>query len=330
MSAHQVGIVVIGRNEALRLAACFDSLRDATCPVLYVDSGSTDGSVGLAEERAVRVHRLDPGRPFSAARARNEGVEVLRAGHAVRYVQFLDGDCTLLPGWIDAARTALDEDETLAAVMGHLEERDAQASPYNKLCALEWRSAPGTLEDCGQLGGISMMRVDVFLRLNGFRPEVIAGEDSELGVRMALAGYRVAKLDHPMATHDAAMTRFSQWWRRAVRAGHAIGQRAHLNGRSAARDCVRERRSTLLWGVALPLFALLAAVPSKGWSLLLLLAYPLLALRVARRRIAGGDTVGEASLYALSIIIGKFPNAVGLGRFLINSLARRYDIIEYK
>jgi hypothetical protein len=175
-----------------------------------------------------------------------------------------------------------------------------------------------------------MMRVAVFRELGGFRPQVIAGEDSELGVRMALAGHRVAKLDHPMATHDAAMTRFSQWWRRAVRAGHAIGQRADLNGRTAVRDCVRERRSTVFWGIALPLAAVLAAMPTRGWSLLLLAAYPVLAVRVARRRVAQGDRLGEAALYSVFIVIGKFANAVGLIRFAMNKLSRRYRIIEYK
>jgi hypothetical protein len=42
----------------------------------------------------------------------------------------------------------------------------------------------------------------------------------------------VTKLDAPMATHDADIRRFGQWWRRAVRAGHAIGQRSYLNGRA--------------------------------------------------------------------------------------------------
>jgi GT2 family glycosyltransferase len=326
-----VGIVVIGRNEAQRLPACFDSLPGPEAPVIYVDSGSEDASVAVAESRGVRVHRLDPARPFSAARARNEGVEALLARHPeVRYVQFLDGDCTLLPGWLAAAEAALDEDRARGAVLGHLQERRVHASAYNLLCALEWRSRPGDLEDFGQLGGISMMRVAVFRELGGFRPQVIAGEDSELGVRMALAGHRVAKLDHPMATHDAAMTRFSQWWRRAVRAGHAIGQRADLNGRTAVRDCVRERRSTVFWGIALPLAAVLGAMPTRGWSLLLLAAYPVLALRVARRRVAQGDRVGEAALYSVFIVIGKFANAVGLIRFAMNKLSRRYRIIEYK
>jgi GT2 family glycosyltransferase len=163
-----------------------------------------------------------------------------------------------------------------------------------------------------------MMRADVFRALGGYRPEVIAGEDSELGVRMALAGYKVTRIAGLMATHDAGITRFGQWWRRAVRAGHAIGQRSYLNGSSAMHDCVHERNSALFWGIGLPLLAL-SAVPG---SLLLLCAYAALWLRVWRR--------SGSALYATFLLIGKFANALGLARFYLNKLAGRYEIIEYK
>jgi len=68
------GIVVIGRNEGERLRACFDALPgDASC-VVYVDSGSTDGSVELARARGIHVVELDMSVPFTAARSRNEGI----------------------------------------------------------------------------------------------------------------------------------------------------------------------------------------------------------------------------------------------------------------
>jgi glycosyltransferase involved in cell wall biosynthesis len=326
-----IGIVIIGRNEASRLPACFDSVRAIRCPVVYVDSGSTDASVSIARSAGLQVLQLDPARPFSAARARNEGVAALLVSHpAVDLVQFLDGDCTLLPGWIDAATAAMRDNPDCAAVLGHTSERRADASFYNRLCAIEWRSSVGNLKDYGQLGGISMMRVDVFRKLGGFRVDVIAGEDSELGVRMALAGHRVLKLDSNMAIHDADMTRFSQWWRRAVRAGHAIGQRSDLNGRTAIRDCVHERNSTVFWGIVLPITAVLAALSTSGWSLLLLLSYPALALKIARQRRAMGDGMRDAYLYATFTVIGKFANALGLSKFALSKLHRRYEIIEYK
>jgi GT2 family glycosyltransferase len=325
----QPGVVVIGRNEGERLERCLQSVRLSGCPIVYVDSGSCDESVRKARALGVETVELAP--PFSAAKARNEGFKRLLELHPdMRFVQFLDGDCTLLPGWIDAAVRTLERDATRAAVFGVVLEREAAASVYNRLCDIEWRCARGDLADCGSLGGRAMMRAAVFRELGGFRAEVIAGEDSELGVRMGLAGYKVTSIACLMATHDAAMHRFGQWWQRAVRAGHAIGQRCDLHGSSAARDCVRERQSTLFWGIALPLGIVLGALASGGASLWLLTAYLLLGVRVCRHRLGAGDEARDAALYALFVVIGKFANAVGLLKFFINKSAGRYPLIEYK
>jgi GT2 family glycosyltransferase len=327
----KAGIVVIGRNEGERLVRSLESAHASGCPILYVDSGSTDGSARRARALGVEVLELDASRPFSAARARNEGVEALLARRPdLECVQFLDADCVLAPGWPQIAGAVLAQGADRAAVVGHLHEINEGASVYNRLCALEWRSAPGELADFGQLGGISLMRVAAFRELGGFRPQVIAGEDSELGVRLKLAGYRVLKIDRPMAGHDAAMSRFGQWWRRAVRAGHAIGQRYELNGRSALRDCSRERRSTLFWGLGLPIAAAALAWPSGGASLALLLAYPLLGYRVWRHRRAMGDAAGDALLYAGFIVPAKFANAVGLLVYYRNRWMQSFHVIEYK
>ena len=332
MSTEAVGIVVIGRNEGQRLRRCLDSLRGEVAPVMYVDSGSSDGSVELAASMGVSTWALDgDSRPLSAARARNEGFDQLLKRHPeLRYVQFIDGDCTLEPGWLPAAQAALDEQPRRAAVIGHLSERHADATPYNRLCALEWKSKPGDLEDFGALGGLSMVRASVFRDLHGFNAQVIAGEDSELGVRMGLAGHVVTKLDHAMAIHDANMTTFKQWWTRAVRAGHAIGQRAHLNGATAIKDCVKERNSTWFWGVGLPL-AVVATLPVLPLlSGLLASGYAVLVFRVVQYRRRQGDSLGDALLYAKFILLGKFANGLGLLKFYVNKLSRRYEIIEYK
>jgi glycosyltransferase involved in cell wall biosynthesis len=326
-----VGIVVIGRNEGERLVQCLESVLHLGLPVVYVDSASADDSAAIARSLGADVVELDRARPFSAARSRNEGFERLSGRDPdIRFVQFLDGDCTLLPGWIEAAVRALSEQPQRSAVIGHLLERNADASVYNRLCAMEWRSAPGDLRNYGDLGGISMMRGEVFRALGGFRTDVIAGEDSELGVRMGLAGHKVTKIDFPMATHDADMRTFRQWWRRAVRAGHAIGQRYSINGRSAVRDCARERNSTLFWGIGLPLIVLATALPTRGSSCLLLAGYPVLGIRIWRYRRSVGDGTADAALYAAFMLIAKFANAAGLMKFFANKLARNYEIIEYK
>lgn len=326
-----VGIVVIGRNEGKRLLLSLQSMQESNCPLVYVDSGSSDDSINIATPLADIVHRLDPSRPFSAARARNEGFKKLtNLFPTIKFVQFVDGDCILSNEWLDSAVAAMIQDDNRAAVVGHLHESNPHLSVYNRLCELEWKSPPGNLTNFGALGGISMMRVDVFKALNGFKENVIAGEDSELGVRLSLAGYHVTKINHDMAIHDANMTSFGQWWQRSVRAGHAIGQRAAINGDTIVKDCVQERKSTLFWGVFLPILALILLVPTRGFSLIIALAYILLGIKVFLYRRSQGESASDATVYARFIVLSKFANGLGLIKFFVNRLKKRYEIIEYK
>ncbi len=306
-------------------------MQSSKCPLIYVDSGSTDHSVAIAGPLVDAVLELDPAKPFSAARARNEGFErLVTLFPTLELIQFVDGDCVLFEGWLEAAKQSMWDDTKRAVIIGHLQECNPDISIYNRLCALEWKSPAGDLKNFGALGGIFMVRVNVFKNLGGFNTSVIAGEDSEFGVRLSLAGYKVTKIDHSMAIHDANMTTFSQWWKRSVRAGHAIGQRAHLNGRSSVKDCVQERKSTLVWGVAMPLLALILLIPTRGASALILLAYLVLALKVYLFRRKQNESVSDAIVYAKFIVLAKFANGLGLLKFYFNRFKQRYEIIEYK
>src|SRR2546423_8064559 len=99
----KVGIIVIGRNEGERLRRCLASVVGKGMPVVYVDSHSADGSPDLARSMGAQVVDLDMSLPFSAARARNTGFERLKEiAPDVDYVQFVDGDCEVIDGWIFA------------------------------------------------------------------------------------------------------------------------------------------------------------------------------------------------------------------------------------
>ena len=306
-------------------------MQSSHCPIIYVDSGSSDNSVEIAKPLVNCVHQLDSATPFSAARARNEGCQHLTTLFpSLQYIQFVDGDCVIDEGWLTAAQAAIEQDEKRAAVIGHLQELNPDASIYNRMCAMEWRSPAGELTNFGALGGISMIRADVFKQLGGFKANVIAGEDSEFGVRLSLAGYKVVKIDHIMAVHDANISTFQQWWKRAVRGGHAIGQRADLNGATIAKDCVKERKSTLVWGVFLPIVALILLIFAGCWSFLILLAYVFLAIKVYFYRRKQGENSRDAFTYAQFMPFVKIANGLGLLKFYVNKFKQSYEIIEYK
>jgi glycosyltransferase involved in cell wall biosynthesis len=323
--------VVIGRNEGKRLEPSLRSMQACKLPLVYVDSGSSDGSPALAASLGVPVLQLDPKRPFSAARARNEGlVEALRLWPSAGFAMFLDGDCTVDPTFPARALETFKANPECAIVTGHLSELSPNASVYHRLCAIEWRSPAGRIEDFAALGGIMAARVAMIREVGGFNEQVIAGEDSELGVRLALAGRSVIKIDHPMAVHDAEMTRFGEWWKRSVRAGHALTHRFVLNGRSRLRDCRRELISAVLWGFVVPLSTLVLLVPTHGLSFLLLGGYALLAWRVYRYYRRTGVSPSDALLVVWFMILSKFANFIGVLRFCVNWLRGSFRIIEYK
>jgi GT2 family glycosyltransferase len=255
--------------------------------------------------------------------------ETLRHG-SVEFVLFLDGDCILQPDFPPAAVRIFEQNPDCAIVTGHLSERHPEASIYNRLCAIEWRGPAGKIENMNGLGGIMLARVSALREVGGFNEQAIAGEEPDLGVRLGLAGYSVIKIDRDMASHDAQMTRFSQWWTRAVRGGHALAHRYARHGRTRFKDGVRELRSDLFWGLALPLLILVLLWPTRGLSLLLAVAYPLQGWRMYRRYLRSGLSPGDASLATRFILLGKFAEVVGIMRYCVNRVRGRFHIIEYK
>ena len=331
----EIGVVAIGRNEGDRLVRCLESaLRQGAAAVVYVDSGSTDGSADRARNMGCEVVDLDMTRPFTAARARNAGLARLPRG--VTLVQFVDGDCELADGWLDAAAAKLAEDDALAGVAGRLRERFPDATPYNKLCDLEWACPAG---ETRALGGVSLFRRDALEQVGGFDESLIAGEEPEMCLRMRERGRRFWRLGDDMGHHDADMTRFGQWWRRAVRCGHAHAQVSAMHAGSDKRIWARESRSTAVWAtvpvlLATALTALLAFAAGWPWLLLGLLPlglYGLLFAKVARSRLRGGDDVRTAALYAGNVTLAKFPQFLGQRRYARDARrGRQSTIIEHR
>jgi GT2 family glycosyltransferase len=243
---------------------------------------------------------------------------------------FLDGDCVLEPGFPAAAVSTFEQYPDCAIVTGHLSERHPEASIYNRLCAIEWTSPAGPIVNMNALGGIMAARISALAEVGGFNEQAIAGEEPDLGVRLGLAGHSIVKIDRPMATHDAQMVRFGQWWKRAVRGGHALAHRYARHGMTRFRDGRREIRSVLFWGFVLPLFTVALLWPTRGLSLLLLAGYGLLGWRVYRHYVGIGLSRPEAALATRFILYGKFAEFLGILLYCLNRLRGSFRIIEYK
>lgn len=309
-----VDAVVIGRNEGARLVACLASLTGQVRRLVYVDSGSTDGSVKAAQAAGAEVVVLDMEQPFTAARARNAGLAVL-ADNPPEFVQLVDGDCAVQPGWIAAALAGFVAHPAAVVLCGRRRERFPEASVYNALADREWDTPVGQALACG---GDALMRFTAVQAVGGYEASLIAGEEPDLCRRLRAAGGEIWRIDAEMTLHDAAMTRFSQWWKRAVRAGHAFAEGAARHGFS---HWGAETRRALIWGAALPVGIVVAGViHPAAW--LIGLAYPLQLLRLARR---------EGWVWATFSLLGKFAEARGaIGYYLMRLRGKRAGLIEYK
>lgn len=323
-----LSVVIIGRNEGERLERCIVSSQaiEGWTPneILYVDSGSTDGSVDLAKRLGASVLQLSPG-AFTAARARNLGWR-----HASSdLILFLDGDTILNARFPLAALSELKRDSANAAAWGHRREICPCLSVYVRVLDLDWIYAPGETLYCG---GDVLVRRAALEAVGGFDEALIAGEEPEMCRRMRSHGWRIQHIDHPMTLHDLAITRFSQYWRRAQRGGYAFAAiSSRFRGTSDPMWVVDARRNWvrgLFWLLA-PLLALGASIallspwPFTAWLLLLLI----LAARTAwqsRWKKASWTTL---LLHGFHSHLQQIPILFGQMQFLLN---RKKALIEYK
>lgn len=306
----RTGVVAIGRNEGERLVRCLTSLHESGCPVIYVDSGSTDGSPARATDLGATVVALNMARPFTAARARAEGVAALETAHRnLDAVFFIDGDCELEPDFLPAATHFLAGNARYAAVCGRRRERFPGATPYNRLIDREWDTPVGEAAACG---GDALFRLAAYRAVGGFDPAMQAGEEPELCARLRAAGWRIMRLDAAMTTHDAQLHRFGQWWSRAIRSGMGYVQAWQATrGDGKPGLYTRQIARAVLWAGLLPLVGIVLTLAISPWWLLF---WPGLALAQFGRL-----ALRDGPFPALLAALGKFAELRGIARFISDS-----------
>lgn len=328
---HAISVVVIGRNEGPRLAACLQSVRQvrdvAVRELIYVDSSSTDGSPELALSFGATVVVVHPERP-TAAFGRNAGWS--RATSEL--ILFLDGDTVLDADFPLAACNALTQDPSVAAVWGHRREIRPKASIYHRVLDLDWVYPVGLTKFCG---GDVMMRREVLAQVGGFDERLIAGEEPELCRRIRSLHYGILHIDHPMTTHDLQITRWSQYWKRATRAGHAYAEVSERFKDTDDPFWTSDRQRNLMrascWGISLVAVIVAAfffgALPIALWLGILLL-FSVRSAWKARWKRAGFATL---LLYGIHSHLQQLPILVGQLQYEHCKRRRKsLKLIEYK
>ena len=323
-----LSVVVIGRNEGERLERCILSAGAIAgwtpVEILYVDSGSTDGSVELAARLGATVLPLTPG-IFTAARARNLGWR--RA--ACELVLFLDGDTILNEDFPLAALAELQRNPSNAAAWGHRREVCPCLSVYVRVLDLDWIYKPG---ETMFFGGDVLVRRAALNDVNGFDETLIAGEEPEMCRRMRNLGWRIQHIDAPMTLHDLAITRFAQYWRRAQRAGFAFASvSARFRSTSDpfwADESRRNLQRGIFWllspvAAVAATIAMLSPWPLALW-LLLVFAAAIYTSWQCRWKLAPWTTL---LLYGFHSHLQQIPIFFGQVQFLLN---RNQPLMEYK
>jgi len=323
-----LSVVIIGRNEGERLERCILTAKSIEgwrpAEVLYIDSGSTDGSPELAARLDATVLALSPG-AFTAARARNLGWR-----RAVgEMVLFLDGDTVLNPDFPLAALAELRKDPMNAAAWGHRREICPCKSVYIRFLDLDWVYPPG---ETPFFGGDVLVRRAALEVVNGFDETLIAGEEPELCRRMRILGWRIQHIDFPMTLHDLAITRFSQYWRRTQRAGYAfaaVSARFRSTSDPFWSSEARHNRIRGLFWLLTPIVALSGSIALRSllpFALWLLLVAALAARTAWQCRWKKSDW-STLLLYGFHSHLQQIPIFLGQVQFMMNG---NKSLIEYK
>ena len=309
--ALDVSVVIIGRNEGERLVRCIQSVQAANWgglryELIYVDSRSTDGSMARASGLGVQALLLEDPSPC-AAKARNLGWQQACG----EFILFLDGDTELHPDFVQTARRTL-ADSSLCAAWGHRRESRPEQSLYTRVLDLDWVYPVGrTL----YFGGDVLVRRAALVQVNGFDPQLKAGEEPEMCARLRAAGWAIEHIDAPMTRHDLAITTLRSYWLRAYRSGIAyaeVAERMRLRGdvlwqKESRRDFIHGfifMLAPLVFVLALALYR-----PAAWVMAVLALAY---IARTARRCAwkAPGQT-GLCWQYAVHAHFQKIPALLG-------------------
>ena len=224
--APAVTVVIPVRNRTRSLAHCLEALGD-TDPVVVVDDASDDPAAVAETCRrhgATVIRRSVNGGPGAA---RNQALPAI----TTELVAFVDSDCRVLPGWLDAL-TPMFADPRLGAVAPRVRPGSAATSRRPSVLARysAGRSALDMGPESSEVGAGRVVgyvpTVALVARVGalagGFDERLRVGEDVDLVWRLRQAGWRVRYEASVTVRHDEP-TSWAELLGRRFRYGTSAG-----------------------------------------------------------------------------------------------------------
>lgn len=189
-------VVVIARNEEKSIAGSIQSVLDTfsnySHELIFVDSASEDRTLDIARQFPAKIIRLPESLPMRPSIAREAG----RLQATGKWILFLDGDCSLQPGWLEAATLAMQKDKSLGGLSGEREEIITDSTGVQKTQRHHFEQ-----QTVNSLGGCAAYNQDVLRKVGGFNPFLYSSEEAEFGARIRKAGYSLQILPVLMTRH---------------------------------------------------------------------------------------------------------------------------------
>ncbi len=241
-----ISVVIPVKDGGDGLARCLDGIRsqqtEEAVEIVVVDSGSIDGSVGVAGARGALVHEI-PAHAFSHGASRNLGAGRARGELLV----FLSQDAVPVDGqWLSRLTAAFDQHPELAGVYGRQLANDGATPPEEYFLDFLYGTTPRT-QRAAALHQLSM-DTTLFSNVNSAIPrqiwerypfveDIIMSEDQEWSRRLLLEGYSIAYEPAAAVRHSHKYTIVGAF-RRFFDSG-ASSDRAYMAGRQHSSRVLR-------------------------------------------------------------------------------------------
>jgi glycosyltransferase involved in cell wall biosynthesis len=302
-----ISFVVIGYNEGLTLQGCLESIRSADLKniayeVIYIDGGSRDESIKIAETCGVdQLHGGD--RHRKAAENRNLGAKFAKGN----FIQFLDGDMKINREWVAKAFAFINENAIVASVCGYINE--SGNGFFKRVLEIDWFHSPGEVKYCG---GAALWRREPFLKAGGFPEGVSYGEEPYLCWRIRNEmEMKIVLLNQQMVIHDLGFSGVRDYWRRNIRCGETYSEIASLCINSSDKLYLKETISNFSWG-ALALVCLTLLFIGHNWlRFLIVIGAALVLARKSIQTFQKNHDLCVSMVYAFHIYFSKLPLALG-------------------